>query len=193
MNDSTTSHSSSRGQGFVFWLLLALGWIGLTPCVLLPEWRQYERLALAEQVEAYRLHELGRIVENARATSDALRDDPGVIARLAQRDLRFERSDERTIRVEAFDGFDATRTPHDDRLRRADLRWMPEEALAASAVSAPPLIESALALLPVLDYDAVFCDDRTRSIVMILSFGLMALAFVLFGRTRHDAVPPNRR
>lgn len=169
-----------HGQGVVFWLLMALGLTGITPCVLLPEWRQYEALCLAEQRASYRLAELQSIVDQKRAAYGALRDDPAVIARLARRELGYVRPQERTVRVAGFR--DELGSAPDKRFQRHG-----REATGASfvpePVDPPAMMAGVIDWLPSLDYDAVFCDDRTRSTILTMSFGLIALAFVLFGRS----------
>jgi hypothetical protein len=164
-----------RGQGLVFWVLVAMGFVGFAPCVLLPEWRQREFLSLAEQKEAYRLEQMEQLVARERASYEALRDDPAVLARLAQRDLSFRRLDHLSVPVPGGDSV-AWVGPVDG----------PTDGIVHEA-SGSGLVESIMARLPRYDYDAVFCDDHTRSIVMTMSVGLIALAFFLFptsGRIR---------
>ena len=48
-------------------------------------------------------------------------------------------------------------------------------------VRPPAFLAGVLAVLPALDYDAVFCDDDTRTLVMGMSLGLVVFAFVVFG------------
>ena len=163
----------------MFWMLITLGFVGLTPCVLLPEWRQYEALALAEQAELYRSEALRSAVDHKQAAFEALRTDPAVIARLAQRELSYEATSQRLIPVSmatenrASDGWDGF----------GNLGALPTGVSFAHQQFAPPaLIADAMAILPTFDYDAVFCDDRTRSIILAMSFGMIGLAFLLFCR-----------
>ena len=53
----------------------------------------------AEQVEQHRVDCLKRVVDRERGVIEALRDNPAVLARLAQRDLGFQRAGERPIPV----------------------------------------------------------------------------------------------
>ena len=89
--------------------------------------------------------------------------DPGAVARLAQRDLGYRRKGMRSIPVSATmisqaagDGF----------------RPIP--------VAPPAFVRRAVAFLPELDYDRIFCDQETRPIVMLMSIGLVVTAFAVF-------------
>ncbi len=183
MNDNHHSIASGGGRGLVFWSLFLLGVIGFAPCVLLPEWRQYESLTLAEQAEAFRLQQLQNVVEREQAVFDAIRDDPAVLARLAQRTLRFQRDDERAIVVPVLSRttypVSTARLPRAN-MRISGLRWTPGESFDPDPVSVPAIMGGTLAALPAFDYDAVFCDDDTRAIVMVMSLGLIVFAFAVF-------------
>lgn len=181
--DDSMKPASCAGQGFVFWLLVALGLIGITPCVLLPEWRQYEQLALAEQAEAHRLAELHAVVDHAEAEFDALRDDPAVLARLARRELGFSDTRESVVYVAARGAVESPNRRHEAAMKRSELHPALDQTFSAVTVRAPALVEAAVGMLPTMSYDAVFCDDRTRTIVLLLSFGLISLAFGLFSRS----------
>jgi len=155
----------------VFWLLTGMGLAAFAPCVILPEWRAYQDLRVAEQAEGHRLAALQREVEHQRRMLDAMRGDPAVIARLAQRDLHFRRPNEQTVKVD---------------VPRAEPAAA--EAFVPEPVEPPTVIARALARLPSLDYDRIFCEDESRPIIMALSLSLMIVALVLFGR-RAGTVP----
>ena len=154
-----------QGAAAVFWMLVLMGLATFAPCVILPEWRDYQALRAAEQVRQHRLDELEREVEHERRLLQAMRSDPAVIARLAQRDLRFLRTDARAVLVSV---------PPEDPT--------PEGVFVPQPVGPPPVVVRALSMLPAYDYDRVFCDKETRPLVMGMSLALIALAFVLFGR-----------
>jgi len=162
--------TSTQPGGVVFWLLVLMGLSTFAPCVILPEWRNYERLRVAEQAQQHRLDALERRVEHERRMLDAMRSDPGVIGRFAQRDLSFRRLGEQVVRVSV----PATATFVDTD----------ETPFIPRPVPPPPILEPILARLPDFDYDAVFCDDETRPIVMAMSVALVGVAFGLFGRRR---------
>jgi len=168
----------------LFWALVGLGLIGLAPSVLLPEWRQYQALSLAGQVEESKLRAFEDQVERERRTLEALQSDPAVTARLALRELNYRRADEREVSVPVMGGVDHGPFLSDQKSLDYD------SGNPAGAAVRPPALPGVLATvatrLPRLDYDRVFCDAPTRTIVMIMSTGLIAVAFALFGRAAED-------
>ena len=88
--------------------------------------------------------------------------DPAVIARLAQRDLGFHRPGEQPVPV-------AVPVVGD---------W-PEKAFVPTPVEPPPLVARSLSRLPDFNYDGVFCDERTRPIIMVMSVSLIVVAVAL--------------
>ena len=85
-SNTTTTSSTLAPGGFAYWFLLVLGFSTLAPAVLLPEWREYQAIRLAEQVEQG-WHDVD--VLRQRLDDDALRklewkaDDPGDVCDLA--------------------------------------------------------------------------------------------------------------
>lgn len=158
----TPVHKREFGNGLVFWILVLMAVGAFTPCVLLPEWRTYQALRTAEQAQQHRLDTLQSVVDRDRRLYEAMRSDPAVIARAAQRTLRFRRPGEVSV------------------LLSAPVPGNPaEEQFVPDAVLAPPLLARGASYLPSYDYDAVFCDDRTRSIVMVMSVTLLIVALCL--------------
>jgi len=152
--------------GLVFWTLILMGLSTFAPCVILPEWRDYQASRVAEQREQHRLDQLRRTVERERRQLEAVQNDPAVVARIAQRDLGFRRVDSTAVAV------DIPQIAADEG----------EASFAPQAVAPPEWISRATSILPGLDYDAIFCDDRTRPVVMLMSVGLIVVAAGLFRR-----------
>jgi len=174
--------------GFVYWLLLLLGFSTLAPTVLLPEWREYQAIRTAEQIEEERADAMERLVDQKRAALERLQSDPAVTVRLAQRDLRYRRADQYRLAV-AADGsspgvslFDAP-----DVLPAVE----PQEPIVVDPVDPPVWLTRWLALLPPFNYDYVFCDEHIRPIIIAMSVALIGLAFVLYGR-RSSAADADR-
>jgi hypothetical protein len=133
------------------------------PCILLPEWRDWQTLRWAELVEQQRVDVLRGTLEREKRTLEAIRTDPAVVTRLAQRDLRLYRRDERAVLVSLPDGPE------------------PRERLEPVPPPPPPeFVGKLLAVLPEYDYVELFCDGRTRKTLLVLSTALLALAFALF-------------
>ena len=156
------SDSTPRG-GFVYWMLIFMGLATFTPCVILPEWREYQAVRLAEQAERHRLGEMQRVVDRERNLLEAMQSDPAVIARIAQRDLHFRRPGDTSVAVAV--PFKATAIP---------------EAFVAEPIEPPVALARARSYIPDFNYDALFCDDRTRPIIMVMSVGLIVTAIALF-------------
>ena len=175
------------GATVVFWVLVLMGLSTFAPCVLVPQWRQYQALCLAEQTAEHRLDLLRSRVEKERRLLEALRSDPAVVARLAQRDLGFRRPYEQVIRVAVpANPAEPPTMPVSPRCS-ATLGGSPGCSAAscgwhARPVQPPPMIARALSYLPNYNYDRIFCEDDTRPILMGLSVALIVAAFGLFNR-----------
>lgn len=155
----------TQGGACLFWLLTLMGLATFAPCIILPPWRQYQALEMAAQIEQHHLDALQHQVDRERRLLDAIRSDPGVVARLAQRELRFRRVDSQAVHVSV----PATRV-------EAEAPFVPEPPRP------PAVIARAVSVLPRFDYDRVFCGDQTRPIVMGMSVALIGAAFALSGR-----------
>ena len=161
----------SVGGRLVFWMLILLGFCTLTPCVLLPEWRQYQALQQAQQVQQHRVDELQRKIAQEQRLLTALSSDPNVVGRLAQREYRYRRVGDQLIPV-------SPATP--DAAEQAEFRPAP--------VPLPPILARAASYLPRgYDYDRVFGSPETRPLIMAMSVTSIGLAFVLFSRRRDRA------
>ncbi len=165
------------GATVVFWLLVLMGLATFTPCVLLPQWRQYQNLRSAEQTAQHRLDVLRTRVAQQERLLEALHSDPAVVARFAQRDLGFRRPLERVIPVSVPATAAAPPTiPAPHRCSAASCGWHMQP------VQPPPVIARALSYLPDYNYNRIFCDDDTRPILMGSSVAIIALAFALYSR-----------
>jgi hypothetical protein len=172
-------HSTSNipPADLVSWVLLLMALGTFTPCVLLPEWRAYQVLQMAEQAERHRVGQMRHVVGRERRLVEALQTDPAVIRRVAQRELGFKMPGDRAVLVSVSPEADST------------------DALGASfvpqLVPPPPVLARAASYLPDYPYDRVFCDERTRLIVMGMSVALMLVAVCLHTRRplpRHQNV-----
>lgn len=176
VNESVEPRSSG---GFLFWMLSLMGMAAFAPCIILPEWRDYEAAYGAQQARDQDLAALQQAVHTEQRKLEALQSDPAAIARLAQRELSFRRVGERSVSVNdpvtAF-GAEFESYAFNDLVSGDSTR---------QAIGSPPLpanVSAWIARLPALDYDAIFCDGQIRLIVMTMSLSLIVLAFVLFGR-----------
>ena len=156
------------GSSAVAWALLMLGVACFAPCVLLPEWRAYQAADMTEQWEEHRLASLQKLVERDRRRLAAIRTDPGVIVRMALRELSFRKPRQKHIRV-------AVSAP--DTLA-ANITGRRDDGLpfVAQAAEPPAPVARIASWLPPLDYDRVFCDNGARLVIMAMSVALMGVA-----------------
>ena len=158
----THRQPAEHGNGVVAWLLMLMALAAFAPCVLLPEWRAYQAVRVEEQAQQHRLDALKRVVDRERRLLEAMQSDPAVIARLAQRDLGFRYPGHRPVLVSVPASSGPTEQP-----------FVPEPVLP------PPIVARVASYLPDYDYDAVFCDDRPRLVIMAMSVALIGVALWL--------------
>jgi len=168
----THASMGDGGRSITFWLLIVLGLCVLTPCVLLPAWREHQAADLRHRMLAQRVEQTELRVAKQRRMLDALHSDPAVITRAAMRELDY------TLPGQDFVIVETSPPAHGD---------------TASPPIAPKPLPVALRrladLLPDLDYDAVFCRSPIRSIMMAMSAGLIAAAFAIFWPRRRLSSP----
>ena len=157
--------ASRPGGAVLFWILIAMGLAVFVPCVVVPEWRHYQALDMAAQVEQHKVDLLECRVNDERRLLTAVRKDPAVISRIAQRELHFRKAGAVDVAVtpQYLDGAE-------------DVAFVPV------APKPPAAAARFLGRLPDFDYDAIFCDRQSRTVLMAMSVGLIGVAFVLFGR-----------
>ena len=154
--------SPDCGSGLISWLLIFMALAALAPCVLLPELRSYQAMRMAEEAQQHRVDALQRTVDREQRLLEALRSDPAVIARAAQRELRFKRPGDRQVRVSVVPTVKAS-----------------SETLTPKPAPTPPPLPQTAAYLPSHTYDQIFCDDQARPVIMAMSVALMLVAICL--------------
>jgi len=169
--------SEPGGSGLMFWVLIGLAVAGFAPCVLLPVWRDYQAAALVVQREAAVVGQMQADVEKQRRAVGALRTDPAVAERLAQRELSYRRPGQRQVTVSGVP------VSHVE----------PAALPPPQPVPPPPTLAGLLARLPRADYDRIFCEPRTRLVVMLMCGGLAAAALILYGPRSRKSLPGGLR
>ncbi len=162
---------STTGGSVVFWMLLLMSVAAFAPCILLPEWRELQALKLAEEAESFRVERMQERVDREERLLDAVRSDPVLVARLAQRELGLRVPHENTMPLPGTSRANDT-IPNTVVADPGDkvLADIPLRAVKPGAV------------WPDLMWDRIFFDDRTRPLIMAMSIGLALIAFGLFGR-----------
>ncbi len=151
----------------MFWLLCGLSFAILVPCVLVPEWKGLEKALIAEQYQAFKVAQLRKEVERETRLVEAIRSDPAVVTRLAQRDLGLYRRDERAILV----GLSPV-VPLDSAL------FVPKP------LTPPGFIDQVSRLFELVVPMEFFSEPQTRTALMALATGLLVVAFTLFARRK---------
>ena len=168
----------SAGGGWVFWLLFLLAVTAFAPCVILPAWRDYQATRRVEQLEQAEVRRMQAGLDRQHRLADALRSDPSVITRAAQRELGYTKPGELWVDVTPSELTPEAPAP---------------QAQAVTQVEPPAPLSWLTRRLPALDYDAVFCDPSTRAIIMTMSGGVLMAAFALFPPRRRTGPPPTSR
>lgn len=151
------------GGEIVCVVLILMGMATFAPAVLLSEGRTLEALDVARQREQHRLDDIQGEIQRQRRLLDAIHTDPGVISRLAKRELNLRSEDVVEVPVDARQVPEAS--PVD--FKATPLQW-------------PAFLRRYRHVLPQLNYDAVFCDDALRFPIICLSIGLVVVSLVVF-------------
>jgi len=155
--------ASDGAAPWVFWFLLGLAFAAFIPCIVLPEWRDYQAARVAEEAVARENARIRTELSRQRQVLEAVRSDPAVMERMARRELAYAKPGE----VAA------------PRLS-LEVEEPPERAELIEAPAPPAPIERILTWMPFAADDNIFCDPSTRLLIMALSGGLVVTAFVLF-------------
>jgi len=204
---SNANPNSAPGHPVVFWMLLVMGAAVFAPCVLLPEWREYQAVRLSEDREAAKVKGMEAVVDRQRQLLEGLQSDPAVIARIAQRDLHFHRPGDGAVYVGSLDSQMETVDPRlspDGEMNESldsepgaagDADFFDDSAIALDSdaidslpepksIEPPKYLQPYLARLPAFNYDAIFCDPQARPMVMGLSVALIAAAVLIYSQAK---------
>lgn len=182
------------GTALVYWVLVLMALAVFIPCLLLPEYRHLQALRAAEESHRVRVAELREEVARDRRLLDGILTDPAVVARLAQRELQFRRADERAVAVEVPEEPPVPRLPSPGEDRDISQAGEIGEAGVQSAAPLPQWFDDVAARIPAIDWDRLFCDPQTSSLLMSLSLGVLVVAFAIGNRRSRDdqALEPSR-
>jgi hypothetical protein len=163
-------------SGLMFWVLIGLAAVAFIPCIVLPIWRDYQAAVLEARLEEQKVAVLQADVDRQRRVLEAIRTAPAVSVRLAQRELGYRQPGQQHVLV-------AGEVP-------SALEGEPIVQPVSATVEPPEPIARLVAPLPEMRYDQVFCEPPTRTVIMLLSGGLMVAAFVLYPRQGGPPVSP---
>lgn len=155
----------------LFWVLASLAFAVFAPCVLVPIWMETEQLHERVATVGQHLNAQREILDNTNRQIAALAEDPLVNERLVRRELNYRSDDEQLIRWSP-EQLSATRIP------RAVLPFAETDS---SLSPRPPWMESLVRWLPNWPWKKLFGQQHIRTLLMIMSGGLLAAGFVLYG------------
>ncbi len=160
-------------HGLMFWVLATMGVAAAVPCILGPPIETYRALLAIEQHEESVTRRMEERITRQVSLKDALRTDPQVNLRLAQRQLAY-RPLGRFAYLDTSALDDAA--PSAAEVARADPvelpRWM--------ACFVPRSLAS------------IYMGERTRQVVLVMSLSLIVFALVTYA-PRARAERYNRR
>ena len=148
-------------HGLMFWVLATMGVAAAAPCILGPPIETYRALRAVEQHEESVTRRMEERITRQVSLKEALRTDPQVNIRLAQRQLAYRPLG----RLAYLDGSDLDYSiPVAAEVMRADPvelpRWM--------ACFVPRSLAS------------IYTSERTRQIVLVMSLSLIVFALVTY-------------
>ena len=157
-------------HSLMFWLLAGMGVAAAAPCFLVPPIDSYRQLRELEHRQLARIKHFEELLAHQAELLEALRSDPQVIMRLAQRELNY-------------------RQPG----KIAFISYTPEPSQAAPLEQAPALgIEQALPNWMTLAYPKYFAvvyqRDKPRKVVLAMSLGMILFAAACFNNGRRKQV-----
>lgn len=157
-------------HAIMFYLLSTVALLIFAPCVIVPIWRDVQKLGETERALRALVLQLQDQMEKNKIRIDALKNDPLVIERVARRELNRTSADEQHVRWSAAE-LAALRLniPH-------DLYDKPE----LPPLSVPPWVESAKKWLPAWAWPEMFAKSPNREFLLVMAGCLLLTAFVLY-------------
>jgi hypothetical protein len=157
-------------HAIMFYLLSTVALIIFAPCVIVPIWRDVQKLGETERALRALVLQLNDQLEKNRIRIDALQNDPLVIERVARRELNLTADDEQHVRWSSAE-LAALRLniPH-------DLYDKPE----LPPLSVPPWAESVKKWLPAWAWPELFAKSPNREFLLVMAGCLLLTAFMLY-------------
>jgi hypothetical protein len=163
--------AGNAGHVIMFWVLTVMALAVFAPCVLVPIWIETQEVKAYERAVAAAVADLQAESDKRWAQIDALLGDPLVNERIVRRELNYQLAGEQFVPASTED--------------LAALRlWLPEPGpnpLEAEP-QMPAWLASASRWLPAWPYQDLFATSPNRSLLLMMAGGLLAAAFLLYGR-----------
>lgn len=163
----------TAGHTIMFWVLIGLAILAFTPCVLVPIYLEKEQVREHERILAAVVAEYERTVERTRDRRDALMADPLVNERMIRRELNLRPQGEQIVRW----------SPEELAALPLKVPDLSEPGAAGAGLSEPPepgWLVSLRRWLPAWPWRQLFAESPNRTLLMLMSGGLVVAAFVLY-------------
>lgn len=157
-------------HAIMFWLLTAMAMAVFAPCVLVPVWAEVEEARAYEREMAGLVADLKLRVEQNDAQIEALLTDPLVNERIARRELNHRAEGEQVVRW----------TPQELAALRVHVPDLSSPATPVSADEPPAWAKSLGKWLPAWPWHELFVSPKNRNLLLLMSAGLLAAAFLLY-------------
>ncbi len=153
-------------HSLMFWVLATMGIAAAVPCILGPPVESYRALLAIEQHEDSVMRRMEERITRQVRLKEALRTDPQVNLRLAQRQLAYRPLG----RLAYLDG--------------SDLDY-PAPAVAEVTPADPVELPRWMACFVPQSLASIYTGERTRQVVLVMSLSLIVFALVTYApRTR---------
>jgi cell division protein FtsB len=157
-------------HSIMFYILTLAAMVIFAPCVLVPVWRDVQKLYEDERTMAGVVAQLRRQIDRNNERITALQSDPQVIDRVARRELNRQAADEQYILWTSAE----LAAVRGGTTREADP--MPEVPPAAL----PVWMETAGHWLPAWASSDLFAKSPNREMMLVMAASLLLAAFVLY-------------
>ncbi|NLX12401.1 MAG: hypothetical protein GXY44_01940 [Phycisphaerales bacterium] len=169
---SRPAAGAAAQHAIMFWVLTGLALAVFVPAVILPVWLEREEICRQERAMAGVVAELDRRIQHNEATIQALLSDPLINQRIIRRELNYRPDYEKVIQWS------------DSRARflpvYPDTLGESAAALVEGADDGPPWVVILRRWLPAWPWRALFVESPNRELLLFLSGGLLAAAFLLY-------------
>ena len=169
MTTGTAPHGpASAAHPIMFWVLTLLALGVFAPCVLAPILIESQEIRAYERAAAGSLADLRAQVARNEARIEAIRSDPLVNDRIVRRELNYRPETEQVVHLP-------------EELSRVHVA-LPPASQPSTGDEQGEWLTTAATWLPDWPWRELFAESPNRACLMTMSGGLLAAAFLLYGR-----------
>lgn len=161
----------------MFWVLMSLALVVFTPAILLPVWREYEKVCWCESLMAGRVATLQARIDRNEECIEGLLADPLVNQRLMRRELNYRPQGEKVFRHYSA----SVASMQSETSSEIDTPPMPSEFRVDPATVLPGPLAQAIRWLPNWPWRELFVEMPNRGVMLCAAGCLLVTAFLLYG------------